>query len=104
MAWFLLIVASFGEIFAMASINLYLQKRTFFRLFMIGFCFGFGFFFLWWAMRTIQMGLAYAVWAGLGAAGSVLVGIVFFKEGADWKRIVFLSCIIVGAAGLNLVS
>jgi len=47
------------------------------------------------------MGTAYAVWTGLGAVGAVLMGILFFKEAAGWKRMVFLSFIIAGAVGLK---
>lgn len=49
------------------------------------------------------MGTAYAIWTGLGAAGTVLMGIFFFKESADWKRLVFLFFIIVGAVGLKIL-
>lgn len=103
MAWLYLVLASFGEIFGVMSINLFLRKKTFVRLLPIGFSFGFGFFFLSLAMSNISMGTAYAVWTGLGAAGAVLMGILFFNEAAGWKRILFLSCIILGAVGLRLV-
>lgn len=103
MAWIYLIIASLGEIFGVMMINLYLQKRTFIRLVLLILTFGFGFVFLSLAMRSIALGTAYAVWTGLGASGAVLIGILFFKESAGWKRIFFLSCIIGGAAGLKLL-
>lgn len=65
--------------------------------------FGLGFLFLSLAMESIPMGTAYAIWTGLGAAGTVLMGIFFFKESADWKRLVFLFFIIVGAVGLKIL-
>lgn len=102
MAWVYLAIASLGEIFGVMSINYYLQKRTWKRLLAIVAIFGFGFIFLSLAMRDIQMSTAYAVWTGLGAAGAVLAGIVFFKESASVKRIFFLSLIILGAVGLKL--
>ncbi len=49
------------------------------------------------------MAMAYAIWTGLGASGAVLMGIIFFNEPAELKRIFFLVCIITGAAGLKLV-
>lgn len=103
MAWIYLVIASFGEIFGVMSINLYLRKKTFARLLLIVLTFAGGFLFLSLAMRSIAMGTAYAIWTGLGAAGAVLVGILFFKESAGWKRIGFLCCIIVGAVGLKLL-
>lgn len=104
MAWVYLIIASFGEIFGMTSINLYIRKRAIPRILLVFATFGFGFFFLSLAMRTLPMGVSYAVWTGLGAAGAVLVGILFFKEEASWQRIFFLGCIITGAVGLRVLS
>ena len=53
-------------------------------------------------MRDIPMGTAYAIWTGLGAAGAVLIGVLFFKESAGWKRLGFLTLIIAGAVGLKV--
>lgn len=101
MAWVFLLLASLGEVFGVMSINLYLQKKTWLRLLLIILIFGFGFFLLSQAMKEIPMSTAYSIWTGLGAAGAVLVGILFFKEPADFKRLLFLSFIICGAAGLK---
>lgn len=103
LAWFYLFIASFGEIFGVMTINLYIQKRSFFRLLLMLITFGFGFFFLSLAMQTIQLGTAYAIWTGLGAAGAVLMGILFFQEPAGWKRLLFLAFIISGAVGLKIL-
>lgn len=101
MAWIYLIIASFGEIFGVMSINIYLRKKTFRWLFMIVFTMGLGFVFLSMAMKSIPLGTAYAIWTGLGAAGAVIMGILFFNESAGWKRMLFLFCIIAGAVGLK---
>lgn len=103
MAWVFLVIASFGEIFGVMAINVYLQKRSLLWLGIMVVTMGLGFVFLSMAMESIQLGTAYAVWTGLGAAGAVLFGIIFFKEPANWKRIFFLSCIIAGAVGLKLL-
>lgn len=102
MAWIFLIIASFGEIFGVMYINMYVRNKSLFSLFMIVLSMGLGFLFLSLAMKDIPLGTAYAVWTGLGAAGAVLIGILFFKESAGWKRIFFLFCIIAGAVGLKL--
>ncbi len=104
MAWFYLVAASFGEIFGVMCINRFLQKKTPGRLLLLVISFAAGFVFLSIAMQSIPMGTAYAIWTGLGAAGAVLIGIVFFNESAGWKRLLFLACIIGGAAGLKLFS
>lgn len=104
MAWLYLAIASLGEIFGVMFINLFIQKKTFLRLVLLIATFALGFIFLSLAMQEIPMGTAYAVWTGLGAAGAVMMGIIFFRETASWKRIFFLSCIIGGAVGLKLFS
>lgn len=54
------------------------------------------------ALIEIPIGIGYAVWAGIGAVGSVLVGIFFFKESRDWRKLLFISMIIAGIVGLKL--
>ena len=102
MAWLYLVIASLGEIFGVMSINIYLQKKSFRWLVMIILTFGFGFIFLSLAMKGIPLGTAYAIWTGLGAAGAVIIGMLFFNESASWKRVFFLFCIIAGAVGLKV--
>jgi quaternary ammonium compound-resistance protein SugE len=58
--------------------------------------------FLWLAQRNIAMGTAYAVWTGIGAAGTFTVGILFFRDPANALRIVSVSLIILGIIGLRL--
>ena len=104
MSWIYLIIASFGEIFGVMSINLYLKNRSSFWLMMIIVSMGFGFLFLSLAMKSIPLGTAYAIWTGLGATGAVVMGIIFFKESASVLRVLFLTCIISGAVGLKIIS
>lgn len=104
MAWFYLFIASFGEIFGVASINMYLLRRTWGWLLTLVIVFGFGFLFLALAMREIPLGTAYAIWTGLGATGAVIMGVAFFKETMSLIRVIFLTCIISGAVGLKLIS
>lgn len=56
------------------------------------------------ATQTLPIGTAYAVWTGIGAVGTVLVGIFVFKEPATFLRIVFLSTLIGSIIGLKAVS
>jgi quaternary ammonium compound-resistance protein SugE len=57
-----------------------------------------------YAARTIPMGTAYAVWGGIGAAGTVLVGIFFFEEPANSIRILLLLALIGCIVGLRLTA
>ncbi len=54
------------------------------------------------AARTIPMGTAYAVWAGIGAIGTVVVGMAFFDEPATTVRLLLILVIIAAIAGLKL--
>ncbi len=57
---------------------------------------------LWMAQKTIPIGTAYAVWTGIGAVGTVLIGIFFFNDSAGFWRIFCLLLIISGIIGLQL--
>ena len=56
------------------------------------------------AARTIPMGTAYAVWGGIGAVGTVLVGIAFFNEPSTFIRILLIFAIVAAIAGLKLTA
>jgi quaternary ammonium compound-resistance protein SugE len=56
------------------------------------------------AVRTLPIGTAYAVWTGIGAAGTVILGIVLFAEPATALRLFFVAMIVGGIAGLKLVT
>lgn len=56
------------------------------------------------AMRVIPVGTAYAVWAGVGAVGAVLVGLFFLGEPRTAARLVCLALIVAGIIGLQLVT
>ena len=56
------------------------------------------------ALRSIPMGTAYAVWTGIGAVGSILVGMYLYSEPTDPVRIVCLTLIVAGMVGLKLNS
>lgn len=56
------------------------------------------------AARSLPIGTAYAVWTGLGAVGTAVLGILLFKEPATAARLVSMALIIGGAAGLKVFS
>lgn len=56
------------------------------------------------ATQTLPMGTAYAVWTGIGAAGTAIIGILFFKEPVTVWRIFFLVTLISSIVGLKLVT
>lgn len=56
------------------------------------------------ATQTLPIGTAYAVWTGIGAAGTVLVGIFIFKEPVTVMRLIFLTTLIASIIGLKVVA
>lgn len=56
------------------------------------------------AIETIPIGTAYAIWTGIGAIGTVLIGIFVFKEPVNFWRIFFISLLILSIVGLKFVS
>jgi quaternary ammonium compound-resistance protein SugE len=65
---------------------------------------GFSFVLLGISLKTVPFGTAYAMWTGIGAAGTMVIGMVLFGEPADVLRVLCLLLIIAGMVGLKLVS
>ena len=57
-----------------------------------------------WSLKTLPVGTAYAVWTGIGAVGTVILGIVLFGESASALRLACVGLIVAGIAGLRLVT
>jgi quaternary ammonium compound-resistance protein SugE len=57
---------------------------------------------LGWAMKSLPVGTAYAVWVGIGAVGTVILGIALFKEPAGVARLASVGLIVAGIIGLKL--
>lgn len=59
---------------------------------------------LGWALKTLPLGTAYAVWTGIGAVGTAILGIYLFDESRDALRFVCIGLIVAGIVGLKLVT
>lgn len=55
-------------------------------------------------LKTLPIGTAYAVWTGIGAVGTVLMGIIFFKEPVSFGRLFFIFTLIISIIGLKFAS
>jgi len=104
MAWTLIVVAGFFEIvwatllkFTDGFTRLWPSVGTVVAMGISMVCLSF-------ALRTIPMGTAYVVWTGIGAVGTVILGIVLFDEPKNAVRLVCIAMIILGIAGLKLSS
>jgi quaternary ammonium compound-resistance protein SugE len=62
------------------------------------------FYFLAQALKTIPVGTAYAVWTGIGAAGTAILGVMLFSESAALPRLACIGVIVAGIIGLKLTS
>lgn len=102
--WFILIVAGLFEVGFTTCMKL---SKGFTQLhYTIGFLFfsSISLFLLNKAVVKIPLGTAYAIWTGIGAFGTVLVGILFFKDPLSLIRVIFLTLLIISILGLKLVS
>jgi quaternary ammonium compound-resistance protein SugE len=102
-AWILLVLAGLFEIGWPLGFKLSQIRRP--RLpFLLGAAASMGLssLLLWLAQRTIPIGTAYAVWTGIGAAGTFIAGILLFHDAAGLMRILSFFLIIAGVIGLKL--
>ena len=103
MAWILLIIAGlFGWPlgFKLASMH---SKYFIWFIGLSILSMGLSGYFLYLAQKSIPIGTAYVIWTGIGAIGTVLLGILFFHDSANIFRLLFLSLILIGIVGLKLV-
>jgi quaternary ammonium compound-resistance protein SugE len=107
MNWILLIIAGLFEVgFATCLGKAKESTGTNSVLWMIGFIvsLSISMYLLYKVTLSIPIGTAYVVWTGVGAVGTVLVGIFVFKEPAEFWRIFFISTLILSIVGLKAVS
>jgi quaternary ammonium compound-resistance protein SugE len=107
MNWLILIIAGLFEVgFAACLGKAKHTTGSTAALWFVGFfaCLSFSMYLLYRATQTLPIGTAYAVWTGIGAVGTALVGIFIFKEPADFWRVFFIVTLIVSIVGLKTVS
>lgn len=104
MAWFYLIIAGLFEVGFTTSLKLSdnFTNKGWAALFFVSITLSF--YFLNKAIEMIPIGTAYAIWTGIGAVGTVLVGILLFKEPSDFWRMFFIVILIGSILGLKFVS
>ena len=105
MAWILLIIAGLFEIgwplgFKLASMH---SKYFIWFIGLSILSMGLSGYLLYLAQKSIPIGTAYVIWTGIGAIGTVLLGILFFHDSVNIFRLLFLSLILIGIVGLKLV-
>ena len=104
MAWVFLVFAGLLEVFWSSFLKLSegFTKLGFSIVTVVGMLASF--YFLSQAMKTLPLGTAYAVWTGIGAVGSVVVGILAFREPVTAARMFFTVLLLAGIIGIKLTS
>ena len=107
MNWILLIIAGLFEIGFATCLGKAKETQGNISIFWYGgffVCLAISMLLLVRVTKELPIGTAYAVWTGIGAVGSVLVGIFVFKEPATFWRMFFISTLIISIIGLKMVS
>lgn len=104
MSWFFVIIAGMFEIVGVTGINKLNEKVNAINISIMSVGFALSFLFLTLSLEHLPMGTAYAVWTGIGAAGSAIIGILFYKEPKSIGRIFCIAVIIASVIGLKLIA
>ena len=104
MAWISLIFAGLLEMTGVLMINKLHKDRNWQSVLYLTLAFGVSFMLLSYSMKTLPMGTAYAIWTGIGASGGAILGMIFYGESKEWRRLVFIGMVLGAAIGIKLVS
>ena len=104
MAWIFLVLAGCFEVVGVIGMNKGTERKCFssFAVLIVGFLLSFGLLSL--ALRTLPLGMSYAIWTGIGSVGATLVGMIFYGDSRSMTRILLIALVIVSIAGLKLIS
>lgn len=101
-AYFLLAVAIVSEVFGSTMLKASSGFKKLLPVFGIAIGYAIAFYALSLSLKTLPLGLAYAIWSGVGTALTALIGIIIFKEGWNSKKLLGLGLIIGGVVILNI--
>ncbi len=102
MAWIVLLIAGLGEVGGVISLKLsegFTKLKPSIFTILFG---GLSFFMLSLALKVLPVGTAYAIWTGIGSAGSVLIGMYWFKEPKNRMQLFLITCIVISVIGLRV--
>lgn len=104
MAWIALVAAGLFEMVGVSLINKFNLEKNAKSLSLLIAAFGVSFVLLSYAMDSLAMGTAYAVWTGIGASGGAVLGMLIYGESKDIKRLFCIALILGAAIGLKIIS
>jgi multidrug resistance protein EbrA len=100
--YIILIIAIIGEVFGSSMLKASNGFKRVLPIFGVIIGYGVAFYALSLALKTIPLGMAYAIWSGLGTVLTALIGIIIYKEGISSKKLFGIGLIIGGVVILNL--
>lgn len=101
MSWTYLLLAGLMEIFGVIAMKRYAMSGKNLYILLIAALFVLSLSLLSLSMRDIAMGVAYAIWTGIGAGGGVVVGILFFNESKSFDKLLLIAIVIACSVGLK---
>ncbi|MEK5231390.1 multidrug efflux SMR transporter [Lysinibacillus sp. FSL H8-0500] len=104
MSWLFLVLAGIMEVGGVIFLKLSEGFTKIKPTIMLIIFMGLSFIALSISLKEIPVSIGYGIWTGIGAAGSVLIGMMVFKEPKDAKKLVLVGGIIISIVGLKLVS
>ncbi|CAD2072308.1 DMT family transporter [Phocicoccus pinnipedialis] len=104
MIWFILICAGLFELLSVVFMNRFTVSKAKRDILGIIVMFSMSFALLTYSLRYIEMSTAYAVWTGIGAVGGALVGMLFYNESKNIKRMLCIALILGATIGLKMLS
>ncbi|MCD9022348.1 DMT family transporter [Cohnella silvisoli] len=103
MAWIALVFAGLFEVVGVMGMNRLKERRDKQSMLLLTAGFACSFTLLSIAMKSISMGTAYAIWTAIGTVGGTLVGMLFYGESRQIRRIFFLSLVVGAVIGLKIL-
>lgn len=102
MGWFLLALAIFLEVAGTTCMKLSDGFKELVPTVLVFVFYGLSFTSFIYALKTIDLSITYAIWAGLGLALIAAIGILYFKEPVTVPKIIFMGLVLIGVIGLSL--
>jgi len=102
MGWFLLALAIVLEVAGTTCMKLSGGFKELVPSVLVFVFYGFSFTAFIYALKTMDLSLTYAIWAGLGLALIAAIGVLYFKEPVTVPRMIFMGLILIGVIGLSL--
>ncbi|MBI9088322.1 MAG: multidrug efflux SMR transporter [Desulfobacterium sp.] len=104
MAYFYLMLAIISEVIATSALKASAEFTKLVPVLIVLLGYGISFYCMALVLRTIPLGITYAIWSGLGIVIIAVIGVVFFKESLDLPAMVGMGLIIAGVVVVNLFS